>query len=68
MAKHYQNEGQRSLKQSGQTDVPPFLAYVENDLFEDYLHDMQLVQRYAQINRKAMMDEIIKGMKLKIVD
>lgn len=56
------------MKQSGQTDVPPFLAYVENDLFEDYLHDMQLVQRYAQINRKAMMDEIIKGMKLKIVD
>lgn len=35
---------------------------------EDYLHDMKLVQKFAMLNRKAMIDEIIKGMKLKVED
>lgn len=35
---------------------------------EDYLHDMKIVQRFAMVNRKATMDEIVKGMKLKVLD
>ncbi|OYP06151.1 hypothetical protein CG709_10135 [Lachnotalea glycerini] len=35
---------------------------------EDYIHDMKLVQRFAMLNRKAIMDEIIRGMKLKVED
>jgi len=50
------------------TDIPKSLAYVSGQLMEDYLHDMELVQRFAYLNRKAMMEEIIKGMKLKIED
>ena len=32
---------------------------------EDYLHDLLTVQRYAQLNREIMAEEIMKGMKLK---
>lgn len=48
------------------TDIPKQLAYVSGQLFEDYIHDMKIVQQFAMLNRKAMMDEIIKGMKLKV--
>ncbi len=35
---------------------------------EDYIHDMKLVQKFAVLNRKAMMNELIKGMKLKVAE
>ena len=50
------------------TDIPPALAYVSGPLFLDYLHDMKLVQEFAQWNRKAIMREIVKGMKLTVVE
>ncbi|HEX3078023.1 MAG TPA: RtcB family protein, partial [Lachnospiraceae bacterium] len=50
------------------TEIPKVLAYVEGRLFDDYIHDMKIVQRFAMLNRKAMMDEIIRGMKLKVED
>lgn len=31
---------------------------------EEYIHDMKLVQKFAELNRQAMMDEILKAMKL----
>lgn len=50
------------------TSVPKPLAYVEDELFEHYIHDMILAQRYADLNRKAMMDVIVKGMGFHIVE
>lgn len=44
--------------------VPKPLAYVEGELLEQYLHDMAIAQEFARLNRKAMMDVIMKGMKL----
>ena len=38
------------------------MAYVSEELFDDYIHDMKLIQKFAVLNRKAMMDEIIKGL------
>ena len=32
------------------------LAYLEGKSFEDYIHDMDLCQKYAQLNRRTMMD------------
>ncbi len=48
------------------THIPRQLAYVSGELFDRYIHDMKLVQRFAQLNRRAMMDEIVKGMKLHV--
>lgn len=57
-----------ALKNTKRTNIPRQLAYVEGDLFREYIHDMKIVQEYARLNRKAMMDEIVKGMKLHVVE
>ena len=51
-------------KRAEATPVARDLAYVEGNLFEDYIHDMRIVQRFAVLNRKAMTDVIINGMGL----
>lgn len=56
------------LKNTKFTNVPKHLAYCEGELFEQYIHDMKIVQQFAMLNRKAMMDEIIKGMHLHITE
>jgi len=48
------------------TEIPKALAYASGQLMEDYIHDMKIVQRFALLNRKAMMDEILRGMKIKV--
>lgn len=50
------------------TDIQKDMAYVSGDLFEQYIHDMKIVQQFAMLNRQAMMDEIIRGMKLHVED
>lgn len=57
-----------ALKNTKRTNIPRQLAYVSGDLFERYIHDMKIVQRYAGLNRRAMMDEIVKGMKLHVTE
>lgn len=42
------------------TTIPKELAYVSGQLFDDYIHDMAVVQRYARYNQVAMMDEILR--------
>lgn len=44
------------------------LAYCENDLFNDYLNDMDIVCEYADWNRKAMAQVILKEMHLHEVE
>jgi RNA-splicing ligase RtcB len=42
--------------------IPKDMAYVSGKLFDDYLHDMRILQRYAALNRQAMSEIILKGM------
>lgn len=65
--KQIQTELQKR-KNTKYTSVPKPLAYTEGELFEQYLHDMKLVQEFAMWNRKAMMDELIKGMGLHVTE
>lgn len=48
--------------------IPKDLAYVEGHLMDAYLHDMKIAQEFAFFNRKAMMDIIVKGLGLHIVE
>lgn len=60
-----QKEIQQTIKELKKQNAIPFskeLAYVEGILFNDYIHDMKLAQKYAVLNRKAMTDVIISGM------
>ncbi|MCK9268260.1 MAG: RtcB family protein [Alkaliphilus sp.] len=50
------------------TDIPKDLAYVSGQLFDDYIHDMKIVQYFAELNRQAMAEEIVRGMKLEVVE
>ncbi|GBU20361.1 hypothetical protein R80B4_00238 [Fibrobacteres bacterium R8-0-B4] len=54
------------LKEEGarRLPVPEDLAYAEGGLFDDYIHDMKIIQRFASLNRKAMMDIIMKRLGL----
>ena len=56
----------KRLKNLKRTGISRELAYVSGELFERYLHDMKIVQHFASLNRQAMMDEIVKGMKLHV--
>lgn len=48
--------------------IPYELSWLSGQLFDDYLHDMELMQQYADINRKAIAYDIMKHMKWKSVD
>lgn len=63
--KEIQKEIKR-LKNLKQTNIPRQLAYVTGNLFDQYIHDMKIVQHFAMLNRQAIMDEIIRGMKLHV--
>ena len=39
---------------------------MSGELFEQYIHDMKIVQHFAMLSRQAIMDEIVKGMKLHV--
>lgn len=50
------------------TDIPREMAYVHGRLFDDYIHDMKIVQQFAVLNRKAMIETIVKGLNLTVAD
>lgn len=56
------------LKERTGTNIPRQLAYVSGDLFEGYIHDMKIVQEFAVYNRRAMVEEIVKGMGVHIAE
>lgn len=64
-----ETEIQKALqKLAAQSDplLPRHLAYVTGELFADYIHDMKIIQAFAELNRRAMMYELVKGMKLDV--
>ena len=56
----------KRVKNLKQTNIPKSLAYVSGELFEQYIHDMKIVQHYAMLNRQAMVDEIVRAMGLHV--
>ena len=65
VAEYYLAEGQRKLKARGEK-VPYELTYLTGELMTDYLHDIQVVQKYAYLNRMIIIEEVSKIMKWKI--
>ena len=56
------------LKSQVITSVPKDLAYVSGELFEDYINDMKIMQHFAKVNRKAMIESISIGLHIKKED
>ncbi|MDO4542985.1 MAG: RtcB family protein [Clostridia bacterium] len=53
-----------ALKKEHETERSQNLVCVQGELFEDYIHDMRIVQRFAELNRRAMTNDILCGMGL----
>ena len=64
---YYMKAARKDLEARG-IYVTHTLSYVEGQLMEDYLHDMRIAQEFAQLNRRAMADVMIKGMGLHVTD
>lgn len=67
VTEYYLNEGQKYLK-SQSLDVPYEMTWITGELMNDYIHDLQIVQNFASLNREIIIDELVKGMKWKIID
>ena len=65
VAEYYMKKGQEELKSKG-LDIPYELTYLEGELLENYLHDIRVVQDYAQLNCWIMMKVLEKSMKWKM--
>lgn len=57
-----QKEIQKKINKIKPPKINRQLAYVQGKNYEDYLTDMKLVQKFAVLNRKAIVDEIVKRM------
>lgn len=60
----YLKKGQKYLETKG-IIVPYELTYLEGKLITEYLHDLQIVQDFAALNRDIIADVICKSMKWK---
>lgn len=73
VANFYQDAGYRNLVSADKAairaqTISHDMAYVSGTLFDDYIHDMKLTQQFAVLNRKAMVQAILKKMKLTPVE
>ena len=67
VAEYYQKAAAKNLEKK-RIKVDKNLAFAEGQLFDDYIHDMAITQHYAELNRKAIVREIVKQMKFKVED
>lgn len=56
---------QKLAGENREPGIPYELAYLTGDMFAAYVHDMAVMRLFADLNRKAIADEILKGMKWK---
>ena len=65
VTEYYLQQGQKALKEQG-IEIPCEWTVLDGTLKEAYLHDQHIVQEYAALNRAAILDELVKGMKWKV--
>lgn len=67
LAESYQKKAYTLLVKDNPDQVYE-LAYVEGEWFDNYLHDMEIMQEFADLNRRAIADVILDEMHLHAVD
>lgn len=67
VTEYYLNKGQELLKDNGIV-VPYEMTYLSGELMDNYLHDLEVVKEFASLNREIILDELVKGMKWKVID
>lgn len=64
VAQYYQNVAYKACGGKSQAEIPYELAFLQGDAMQDYLHDMEFMQRFAELNRTIIKEVILDGMKL----
>ena len=65
VAEYYLRTGQKENQMKKQGYAPYEMTCLTGDLMEDYLSDIRIIQEYARLNRDAIIESIISGMKWK---
>lgn len=55
-----QNEIGKELKKLKKPEINKDLAYLTGDDFDNYMHDMELMQKYAVLNRRTMANIVLE--------
>ena len=63
-----ETELKRRKSEAVATDDPFGHLCLEGELFDAYIHDMRIMQRFADLNRHAMVDDILQGLGLHAAD
>ena len=58
VAEHYQKLAKDKCNKYSLEKVPKNLSFLIGEDFLDYLHDMKIIQEYADINRRAILEDI----------
>lgn len=63
-AKGREKEIEKTIKvlKMQEPHIPKSLCYVSGQAFKDYIHDMEVVQKHAELNRKYIADTVIEKM------
>lgn len=56
---YYQNEALKEFKRYHNMAQNKDLIYCEGKLFDDYIHDMKIMQEFAVLNRQAIAETIL---------
>lgn len=68
VAEHYQNIAFRECRRRGLNIEDKFLTWLDGNNFDDYIHDMEITQHYADINRQTILTKIVEGAGLEVED
>ena len=68
VAEYYLRTGQKEIQMKKQGYAPYEMTCLTGALMEDYLHDIEIIQEFARVNREAMIETIVSGMNWKVID
>jgi RNA-splicing ligase RtcB len=68
VADYYLRTGQKESQMKKQGYASYEMTCLTGELMDDYLHDIKIIQEFARLNREAIIDSIVNGMKWKIED
>lgn len=67
VTEYYLEAGSKELKARGEA-LPYPLTWLEGPLYRQYIEDVKVVQEFAALNRQIILEEIVKGMKWKVME
>lgn len=66
VAEHYLRIGQKEMQMKKSGFASYEMTCLTDSLMEDYLHDIGIIQEFAKLNREAIIETIVSGMKWKV--